>query len=1375
HMLKPNRDDAWLISDAARAFWDQLKGIPVNALRAVEGAVVRSLVDGESYQMLREAEADLRLANQDKMKEWGFFGDAVIGAVGTMPQIGLSLVPYLGVSLMALDASQRFEDQVAEQGGDVSGMDFFMAKYAFGAAYAAVEVAQTKLLTRKLAPGVARQAHLDMFHSIHAALKTAGIAAGNFAYETWEEGLQQGIENGFVAWGLDKDVTSEVVAGIVTGMKESAGTMALLSAGGVVGNRVRYRRGAFENSADALASLSRLKDLQFKIAGDPSGRAMKDFGAEYGYFAREWLNKGRKGLLDMGLTPVMADSMSRSFHDIWNAVKDDDVARRRFADGGRVLTMAEYASKAMPWLDVTTNDDGTLHFRRKADAPAGSPDVDIDLEVVPGGIKLDYADQNVVAGIVAAYNRGRPVEEQTTVERFNALGEAEKDAFVEANNIRTEGYYIATAPSGARVDSEQLEALEFVDEEGRSLGDAEEDGLTLEEIADRGYNVVRPSADGKSQRVTLMPAKKATRMSGRIVLSGKEAPSAQFHELFHAVSRFLVDSGQLDAGAVDGMRALFGDPRSDNEAFNEEVAAEAYREFLQGKVNMVEDGMLRKFADAVGQVLKLMRLVHDKRREDMAEWEQVFSDVQSGNFSGIPVAANSAAKKLAAARAADEARQKAREESDAKHKKPDAAPDATPDAAPASPAASDAGAGTGDVEDARKAAAARFGASAPVEQVRQPDKPVSSGEETVVTIKNARGEDVQIDVTKFTVWDEPETGVFSVMYPGGKGRLWGYYACIDVDDITTSSDDGYDKSLQDRLGRLDGDANSATQIDSISKNLQFQLLVSSPETSGGPPIIKFREAVVDGKKVSLPMAVTGNGRVLAYRKAVREGNADAFVEGMVSGAKRLRIPGVESQKHPMLVRVITSDIDDAKLVEAAQAANVSSVSNKTKYETALTDGRLINANDDILDLLSVGESYDFGSASNFAFLLEFSRLVGETGVFSTSASFSPEFHERAANAALGALVMRSMPIDEAREFISDVFKNSEAVGAKAAFDVLKAVSGRLVALDRNLPNYSISLDLAYALKDLMTLKRRRRIQREKNLHEMTVDEFLKEADFLRVRSGVTDSLLRELADRTSQQSILDLFSKYFSLANQYIDQVGPTPQLGLDFSGSGMYSIEMKPRWELLDEAIAATLSEKEAASRQKTRGDFVNYNARPVPPKPVVPAKSSATPTALPAKTPAKPARPDRDPLPRQSVGALEEIDRIRLRAEAMLEGVVRGYRMSQAEIEADPVLAAIKHRVETTVVDGVSGELGRKPQAVKNWFLERIPCFQGSKREMGPFVATAILRMNRAQRENFSKAVGWFSGTGTFEMSMAVLKLANGEYMLPNVKEIELHEYDA
>lgn len=93
HMLKPNRDDTWLVGDAARAFWDQAVGVLANALRAVEGVVVRSVVDGESYQALREAEADLRLANQDKMREWGFFGDAIIGAVGTLPYIGYAMVP----------------------------------------------------------------------------------------------------------------------------------------------------------------------------------------------------------------------------------------------------------------------------------------------------------------------------------------------------------------------------------------------------------------------------------------------------------------------------------------------------------------------------------------------------------------------------------------------------------------------------------------------------------------------------------------------------------------------------------------------------------------------------------------------------------------------------------------------------------------------------------------------------------------------------------------------------------------------------------------------------------------------------------------------------------------------------------------------------------------------------------------------------------------------------------------------------------------------------------------------------------------------------------------------------------------------------------
>jgi hypothetical protein len=252
-----------------------------------------------------------------------------------------------------------------------------------------------------------------------------------------------------------------------------------------------------------------------------------------------------------------------------------------------------------------------------------------------------------------------------------------------------------------------------------------------------------------------------------------------------------------------------------------------------------------------------------------------------------------------------------------------------------------------------------------------------------------------------------------VAVPGG-GSVNVVPKVVDAGAIKTSADPGYDRGLQPRnRARAASDA----QINDISKNLNPERLGRSSEADRGAPIVG-----PDG------MVESGNGRVLAVRKAYEEGGpaADRYRAWLQSqGAD------IAGMKNPVLVRERATPMSDAERKAFTVAANQSSTLSLSAPERALADARTLAP--DTLSLIR--NPADLGAVDNRDFVRAFMQGVpaSERGALMTaSGDLSSEGLTRIRNAVLGKAYGDTPILSRIAESTSDDVKSiSNALTAAA--------------------------------------------------------------------------------------------------------------------------------------------------------------------------------------------------------------------------------------------------------------------------------------------------------------------------------------------------------
>lgn len=224
---------------------------------------------------------------------------------------------------------------------------------------------------------------------------------------------------------------------------------------------------------------------------------------------------------------------------------------------------------------------------------------------------------------------------------------------------------------------------------------------------------------------------------------------------------------------------------------------------------------------------------------------------------------------------------------------------------------------------------------------------------------------------------------------------------VEAGSVKTSADPGYDQTLQPR-NRMR--AASDMQIDDMAKNITPNRLGVSAEADRGAPITG-----PDG------MVESGNGRILALRKAYADGGAQAQ-----KYRAWLESQGVDTtgMKAPVLVRERVTAMSPEERRAFTVAANQSSTLSLAGSERALIDSRALSP--EALGLIR--NAGDLGAVENRDFVRQFMQTVPaaeRAALMTANGDLSSEGLTRVRNAVVAKAYGNSSILTRAAESTRD--------------------------------------------------------------------------------------------------------------------------------------------------------------------------------------------------------------------------------------------------------------------------------------------------------------------------------------------------------------------
>lgn len=560
-----DKNFATFLGDLGRSFADTLGMVTVGAVRGAADMVRRTYMDSAEYRDMVERRTLLEDANRERMLDWGYLGDSVIGVASTIPYMAAAAIPYVGMADMILSAKDQFQSEASRNGVDVASWDFQVGSAAFATAYAFVERIQWDKAFGGISSVSRRQMYCDAFHSLNKALRVGGAVAGTMLTESGEEGIQRALEEVAEHWGLGTDQLKNAVSGFVEDFVGSLGTMAIIGGVGAVKQGVAYRHGAIGfDTAEAAALNSRIEQVNSHFTGE--GRDIKplqSFGREFGRMAEDWLNAGNLGgarkrtLQRWGLTSEQADTVNASLQTLWSNIERTDAAsgeRSRlesaFVGGSRVLTPAEVVAKIQngTWRGkVETDKNGN----QSTDLTVRGVKFRVTVSPNRSETSVDVNNPAQYESIVGALNKMSGGN--LTVERFAGMPEEQRRELVKG--LVDNGHITLTAPDGTKLEGRVLDAI-----------------------------------------------------AGRIDMTNVALPQTAWHETMHGVLSILSNAAAGEKNEdeswrvkpdpearklVDALVAQGYAPQSARESVDEERLSDAFQRYMTGRVSVVEaDGLL---------------------------------------------------------------------------------------------------------------------------------------------------------------------------------------------------------------------------------------------------------------------------------------------------------------------------------------------------------------------------------------------------------------------------------------------------------------------------------------------------------------------------------------------------------------------------------------------------------------------------------------------------------------------------------------------------------------------------------------------------------------------------------------------------------------
>lgn len=1141
------------------AFWDGIVGLgkglyetPKGAVLAIRNAVERSMVNAEEYQKNREREAIYRRAFEAKMTDHSWLGDAVVGFFTTIPYMAYSAIPYAGLHVVALAAANDFEQMVADAGGDVSSPDFFYSKFAVGYAYAAVERLQK--LKPKLGikeKGLA-MAYANMFKSYRSFAKVVLNQTGRLGSEIGEESLQEGITEGFVAWGLDEDIAAALARGMAQGAHASIGPFIPIVVIEGAGRRRMHRRGGMSTS-DVANAVSRMNGIIEEQEGKMMDAAkVRQWGKEYGTMAMTWANAGgslanRVAALEktFGLSRENAVKADAALGEMYKAVKGDANALSDFFAGGKMHSAIELASKILGNAEIIDNEDGTQTLRGTLGADANGKIVSFTFR--RDRFSVDPESKAQAPSIISALTKAELIPAGTTVEDwFNneKYTPAQRAALVEQADLHTGGSFLLTAISEDLAGSEEI----AIDE-----------------------NIIKAIARAKET--------KGSDLEGIITIDEDALPQTAFHEAMHG---FLKVVEKLSPDLHKALKVAYPAVAA-NETLNEERLADNMRDYLTGKIKAVEfdkdlfDRIIDTAKSWLG-IINSMKAEELRIKNAKTAQEHLFNQLLTGDFTGIPELDKMEDVKAARERKAkEEQRQRETENNEKKAKEEEATP--------AEQADNKFG---GKIVEADNEMVDENG------NLVKPEEQEQALREGRVIMTRAEYEKRKgkLVAPKLTDAEERErlhamddsfqgtdaTGKSTITTPNGEMQVETQLAVVDASDLVTSDKPNYNPSYQNRLGR-----ENSKQIEKIAQAPNPALLGASPTTDQGAPLVKG-----DTKEV-----IAGNGRILALARGDEEYHStEAYNAFVRSVAEKYGLTIPEGVKHPRLVRIITSDLSEADYSKLAVLSNQSDKRIESTAGNMKSDGMLLNSNRSetqgtYSELISDDPDATLSNEKNLDFVWEVVRALNDASLLTADESnISVDGWKRIRNAVLGAIVTSHAHADSiiktlAEDSTLNIDNILNAIRDEAHHLLkVKASAGKEV--------YDITPDIADALKDYIDFK---------HSGISDIDAFLAQQDMFANRPSLTASIMREFfAKKASQQQIADTLREYAKLA---MLQDNDTPAL---------FETEVAPRerlWELavnkatgerysIEAGVSSTPSAEEVAEARRQYDEVVARYTNP-------------------------------------------------------------------------------------------------------------------------------------------------------------------------------------
>jgi hypothetical protein len=1060
--------DRQLLWDAGREFANTLVDVPKDAAESLfVDSVKRLVMDDATYQKQAETAALLEQIEAPRMAKYGYWGQSAIGLAGTLPYMGYAMVPYVGTPMIAAKAAKDFEERVAAEGGDVTSMEFQAAKWSSAVAYAAVEKMQALRIGGPITDLQKRQAFLFFWRKANSGI-VARTVAGNTVMETWEEGVQKGIEDGFVAWGLGEDVARSAATGLVTEIKDTAGTMFLTSLTGVGAQTVRGR-------------VTRNHTLNEIVAGSLHASALID---AHKANDAEAVAKHRAAL----------SSLSRQVRDAGSPDNAIDQLVRQGVDPVHATMLTMYLQQEAVAIQ---RDAGLTQAEKDELLGRDRQAVDVMRDLMPDA----KIEQNVDADgkFDGSFTINRTVAGVKTSTRVTTVDNVEYD--LSTKTAKTSAL-TRLNEYGANVTPEAWDGMS--DEEKR--GKMTEFGL----IKAANFKFDAPSGasvtDGQMKVLT-----------GEIKFSRGMHAATLFHEYFHAMTEYLTQTEALQPADIAKLREEFGPPAEGvDEQFNEEVAADRFRDYAAKRVHFTQSSALEKIWDATVDLLAKAKAMAVKNRQPGTIEDAIFQQVVSGEYTGIPVATVRKSKEQAQEPAAPEAQQ------------------------------------AQDAPDAKTPPTTAQTEKPPLNANVGPD--LKPGGANFDSIKAKDQQKVEAKEARYDL----KPGEWRATTPRGNMVFGGTDGFVDASHLMSSENPAYPAKRQPRDRNNIG---ARIQHEEIYQTMQAERLFESQETDGGSVITEIETAVDPEDGLKKEIIDSGNGRMNAIKIAIKEGTFEEKYGAYARmRAKRMGID-VSGMKYPIYRRRIewVQKADqriqptEADMDSFVELSNVPKILKRNESEMAEADAKMLVAKG-LLKLFQPGVAGNIMALSNAPFMVAFVRAAGADDLVNSD-GHPTDLAERRVKRALLALLLGEGK--NSREIIRALTENAQEMGMGTVVDgVLKSI-GDIVGISQAKPTLSIVDATGMALRDYLEMK---------IAGYTSAQDWVNQGDFFNPRPEAVKSLVLAFAARANTSvGIAAIFRDYAAKARL------------VDVSTESLGMAEADTMQSILDRAIADTAKESEA------------------------------------------------------------------------------------------------------------------------------------------------------------------------------------------------------